>query len=386
MIGMKQPSHDGYNLMSSRFRRIRALVRKESRQMLRDPSTILIGIMMPALLIFIFGYGLSLDVKNVPIAVVLEHRSPEADELAAGFSLSPYFQATVLTAMPQAQQLMNQRKVDGIVRIRQNFPRQLALNNAEAEVLVHGSDANYARIVQGYAQGAISQSLMRKRAEGAGIDVGPVIVQNQTWFNKNNDSHYFLVPGLIVLIMTLIGALLTALLMAREWEQGTLEAVFVTPVRVGEILLGKIIPYFGLGVIGLALCIVAAQFLFNVPLRGSCAVLAGASMLYLLVALGMGLLISAATKNQFLASQIAIIVSYLPAMMLSGFLFDIRSMPVALRVITHVLPARYYNELLQTVFLAGDIWPIIIPDLMIVAGMATALLWLARIKTKKKLG
>ena len=354
--------------------------------MLRDPSTVLIGIVMPALLILIFGYGLSLDVKNVPIAVVLEHRSQKADEIAAGFSLSPYFKATVLTSMPQAQQLMNQRKVDGIVRIRQNFSHQIASNNADIQVLVHGSDANYARIVQGYALGAIGQSFLRKKMEGVDINDGPVIVQSQTWFNKNNDSHYFLVPGLIVLIMTLIGALLTALLMAREWEQGTLEAIFVTPVRVGEILLGKIIPYFCLGVIGLALCIVAAKFLFNVPLRGSTALLAGASMLYLLVTLGMGLLISAATKNQFLASQIAIIVSYLPAMMLSGFLFDIRSMPVALRVITLVLPARYYNELLQTIFLAGNIWPIIIPDLMVVGAMAIALLWLARIKTKKKLG
>ena len=383
---MKQPSYVGHNLISSRLRRIGALVRKESRQMLRDPSTVLIGIVMPALLILIFGYGLSLDVKNVPIAVVLEHRSQKADEIAAGFSLSPYFKATVLTSMPQAQQLMNQRKVDGIVRIRQNFSHQIASNNADIQVLVHGSDANYARIVQGYALGAIGQSFLRKKMEGVVINDGPVIVQSQTWFNKNNDSHYFLVPGLIVLIMTLIGALLTALLMAREWEQGTLEAIFVTPVRVGEILLGKIIPYFCLGVIGLALCIVAAKFLFNVPLRGSTALLAGASMLYLLVTLGMGLLISAATKNQFLASQIAIIVSYLPAMMLSGFLFDIRSMPVALRVITLVLPARYYNELLQTIFLAGNIWPIIIPDLMVVGAMAIALLWLARIKTKKKLG
>ena len=383
---MKQPSYVGHNLISSRLRRIGALVRKESRQMLRDPSTVLIGIVMPALLILIFGYGLSLDVKNVPIAVVLEHRSQKADEIAAGFSLSPYFKATVLTSMPQAQQLMNQRKVDGIVRIRQNFSHQIASNNADIQVLVHGSDANYARIVQGYALGAIGQSFLRKKMEGVVINDGPVIVQSQTWFNKNNDSHYFLVPGLIVLIMTLIGALLTALLMAREWEQGTLEAIFVTPVRVGEILLGKIIPYFCLGVIGLALCIMAAKFLFNVPLRGSTALLAGASMLYLLVTLGMGLLISAATKNQFLASQIAIIVSYLPAMMLSGFLFDIRSMPVALRVITLVLPARYYNELLQTIFLAGNIWPIIIPDLMVVGAMAIALLWLARIKTKKKLG
>ena len=361
-------------------------MRKESRQMLRDPSTILIGILMPALLIFIFGYGLSLDVKNVPIAIVLEHRSSQAEELAAGFDLSPYFQAKLLPDMPKARALMDQRKVDGIVRIRSDFSRRFALEDAEIQILVHGADANYARIVQGYAQAAISQSLMRKSAEGMAVNIGPVIVNNQTWFNKSNDSHYFLVPGLIVLIMTLIGALLTALLMAREWERGTLEPLFVTPVRASEKLLGKIIPYFSLGTIGLALCILAAQYLFNVPVRGSLPVLIGGSMLYLLVAMGLGLFISSALKNQFLASQVAIIVSYLPAMMLSGFLFDIRSMPDARRLITHVLPARYYNELLQILFLVGDIWLVIIPDLAVLAGMATGFMLLARMKTSKRLG
>jgi len=354
--------------------------------MLRDPSTIMIGILMPALLIFIFGYGLSLDVQHVPIAIVLEQRSGQAQELAASFELSRYFQAKLMSDMPQAERLMAERQVDGIVRIRSDLSRRFALNDADIQVVVYGADANYARIVQNYALAAINQGMARKNAEGMPLNTGPVILKNQTWFNKSNDSHYFLVPGLIVLIMTLIGALLTALLMAREWERGTLEALFVTPVRASEILLGKIIPYFSLGSIGLALCIVAAKFLFNVPIRGSLILLIGGSMLYLVVALGIGLLVSAATKNQFLASQVAIIVSYLPAMMLSGFLFDIRSMPVVVRGITHLLPARYYNELLQTVFLAGDIWPIIIPDLAVLAGMATALMLLARLKTQKKLG
>jgi ABC-2 type transport system permease protein len=190
---------------------------------------------------------------------------------------------------------------------------------------------------------------------------------------------------LIVLIMTLIGALLTALVMAREWERGTIEALFVTPVRTDEILLGKTIPYFILGMIGLALCLVAAKLLFHVPFRGSITVLAGASMLYLLVALSIGLLISSAVKNQFVASQIVLLVSFLPAVMLSGFLFDLRSMPDAVRMMTYVLPARYYVALLQTIFLAGDIWAVILPNAAVLAGMAAALVILTRRVTQKRL-
>ncbi len=178
----------------------------------------------------------------------------------------------------------------------------------------------------------------------------------------------FSCPGLIVLIMTLIGALLTALVMAREWERGTLEALFVTPVAAGEILLGKTIPYFVLGMIGLALCVVAAEFLFHVPLRGSILVLTGVSMLYLLAALGIGLLISSVTRNQFVASQVTLLATFLPALMLSGFLFDLRSMPVAVRAITYVMPARYFVALLQTLFLAGNVWSVILPNTLVLAG------------------
>jgi ABC-2 type transport system permease protein len=210
-------------------------------------------------------------------------------------------------------------------------------------------------------------------------------VQSRLWFNDANDSHYFLVPGLIVLVMTLIGSMLTSLVMAREWERGTLEALFVSPVEVDEILLGKTIPYFVLGILGLTLCIIAAKFLFHVPIRGSVALLVGVSMLYLLVALGVGLLISVATKNQFVASQMTMLVTFLPAFMLSGFLFDVRSMPVVVRILTYALPARYYVTLLQTLFLAGDVWEVVIPNAAILAGMATALLLATRAITRKRL-
>jgi ABC-2 type transport system permease protein len=277
------------------------------------------------------------------------------------------------------------RKVDGIVRVRPDFSRRLSRGDAEVQVLVHGIDANRARIIEGYVQGAVGAWAARRNAQGEQVLTGPVRVQNRMWFNEANESRYFLVPGLIVLVMTLIGALLTSLVVAREWERGTIEALFVTPVRPGEILLGKTIPYFGLGMIGFALCVISAKFLFDVPLRGSVLVLTGVSMLYLLVALALGLLISSALKSQFVASQITLLVTFLPAVMLSGFLFDLRSLPAAVQLVTFLLPARYYVTLLQTIFLVGDVWAVIVPNAAVLAGMMTVLLWLARRATRKQL-
>ena len=370
---------------SAKRLRLWALVRKESRQVMRDPSSIAIGIVLPAILILLFGYGLSLDVTNAPVAVVLEDPSPAATDLAGAFQLSPYFDAQLLTSMPRARELMLARKVDAILRIRPDFSRQLSLGEAEVQVLVHGTDANHARIIQTYAQGAVNQWAAQRTAEGKQVLLGPVTVQNRLWFNEANESRYFLVPGLIVLIMTLIGAFLTSLVVAREWERGTMEALFVTPVRPDEILLGKTIPYFALGMTGLVLCLLGAKFLFHVPFRGSVTLLVGVSMLYLLVALAIGLLISSTVKSQFVASQIALLVTFLPAVMLSGFLFDLRSMPAVVRVITYILPARYYVALLQTIFLAGDIWAVILPDAAVLAGMAILFFFLTRRATQKKL-
>jgi ABC-2 type transport system permease protein len=281
---------------------------------------------------------------------------------------------------------MLDRQVDGIIRIPADFARKVQQGDAEVQIVLHGTDANTARIIESYAGGAVAQWAVRQTAEGRSVSGGgPVGVQSRMWFNEANDSHYFLVPGLIVLIITLIGAFLTALVVAREWERGTLEALLVTPVRSDEILLGKIIPYFVLGMIGFALCILAAEFLFRVPLRGSLLVLTGVSMLYLLVSLGIGLVASSLTRSQFVASQIALLATFLPAMMLSGFLFDLRSMPLAVQLVTYLLPARYFVALLQTIFLAGDVWSVILPNAAVLAGMAAGLMLLARIATQKKL-
>jgi len=366
-------------------RRVRALIVKETRQVARDPSSIAIGVVMPVILILLFGFGLSLDVRDVPLAVVVEDSSEEASELLARFQLSSYLHPQVTRSMQQARSLMIHGEVDGIVRIPQDFARRVSAGDASIQVIVHGGDANRARIIEGYVQGAVGAWSARQADEGRPVAADPVTVQSRMWFNDANDSHYFLVPGLIVLVMTLIGGLLTAMVMAREWERGTLESLFVTPVRSDEILLGKTAPYFLLGMIGLVLCVLSAQFLFHVPLRGSLTALLLASTLYVLVALGIGLQISSWVKNQLIASQLVMLVTFMPAFMLSGFLFDLRSMPSAIRMLTYVLPARYYVTLLQTVFLAGDLWQVLIPNLAALGAMAALLAFGSRAATRKRL-
>jgi ABC-2 type transport system permease protein len=237
--------------------------------------------------------------------------------------------------------------------------------------------------MQAYAQGPVGQ--WGATHSGASSSPGPVIVADRLWFNESNDSHYFLVPGLIVLVMTIIGAFLTAMVVAREWERGTLEALFVTPMRAGEFLVSKFIPYFGLGMIGFVLCLLAGQFLFHVPLRGSLSLLCLASTIYLLVALGIGLLVSTLVKSQFLASQLAMLLTFLPAMMLSGFLYDLRSMPAFIRGITYALPARYAVTLLQTLYLAGDVGSVVWPNIGVLAAMAAGLIVATRLATRKQL-
>jgi ABC-2 type transport system permease protein len=355
-----RPPPSASDAWRSKVRRVRALVRKEAHQVARDPSSIAIGVVLPLILILLFGYGLSLDVKNVPVALVIEEPTPEAMELVAGFQLSSYFHPRITRSMPPAQQLLLEHRVDGIVRIPADFSRHVAA-------------------------GVVGVWAARQAADGRAGAAAPVNVVERLWFNEANDSSYFLVPGLVVLVMTLIGALLTTMVMAREWERGTLEALLVTPVRSEEILLGKTLPYFVLGLIGFVLCVLSAKFLFHVPLRGSLWVLLTASTLYLFVALGIGLLISSWVKNQLVASQLTMLVTFMPAFMLSGFLFDLRSMPTVVRLITYVLPARYYVALLQSVFLAGDVWSVIVPNSLVLAGMGAALALASRAAMRKSL-
>ena len=369
----------------AKLRRIRALTLKETRQVLRDPSSIAIGIVFPLMMILLFGFGLSLDINHVSVAVVDEDDSSDSMALIGAFRLSPYFRVTVVHSMAEANAQMLNRTVDGVLRIQSDFTRRWHLGEAEVQILVNGSDANQARIMQGYAQGAVALWSAAQVGSKGASSAGPVIVVDRMWFNVSNDSHYFLVPGLIVLVMTIIGAFLTAMVVAREWERGTLEALFVTPMRPGEFLISKLLPYFGLGMIGFVLCLLAGKFLFHVPLRGSLFLLCLASMTYLLVALAIGLLISTLVKSQFLASQLAMLLTFMPAMMLSGFLYDLRSMPVFIQGITYALPARYAVALMQTLYLAGDVGSVVWLNLEVLAAMAATLLVLTRLATRKQL-
>jgi ABC-2 type transport system permease protein len=365
--------------------RLRGLLRKEFLQIRRDPSSIAIAFLLPAVLLLIFGYGVSLDARNVPIALVVEQPSTDTASFTSRFTQSPYFRPRHFATIQQADRAMAAREVQGIVWLRADFARRLQAGGAPIGVIVNGVDANDARIVEGYVQ-QIWANWIAARAQARGLPPPmPVSVEPRVWFNPAVRSRDYLVPGLIAIIMTLTGALLTAMVIAREWERGTMEALMVTRVSIREILLAKLVPYFVLGMGGMAASVAMAVWLFGVPLRGSLALLAAASALFLLAALGMGLLISSVARSQFVAGQIAIIVAFLPAFILSGFLFDIGSMPAWVQVITRPISARYFVAILQTVFLAGDVWSVILPNLAALAVMAVVFLGAARLMAHKRL-
>ncbi len=366
--------------------RMKGLIRKEFLQILRDPSSIAIAFLMPFFLLLLFGYGVSLDAEHVPVALVVEASDPETASLTGSFMASRYFTPTVYLNMSEAIAAMNDRRADAIVHLRSDFGRLVySSGGAPIQVIIEGSDANTGRLVSGYIEGTVQIWLAQQaRLKGQSLQA-PVDMRPRIWFNSDVRSQNFLVPGLIAVIMTLIGALLTSMVVAREWERGTMEALAVTPVTMTEILLGKLIPYFILGMGGMTLAVSMAYFLFEVPLRGSLWLLIATSALFLLVALGMGLLISIIARNQFVAGQVAIIVTFLPAFILSGFIFDIASMPVGVQVITHLIAARYYVAILQTIFLAGDIWSVIVPNTMALFVMAAFFLGVSRRKARKRL-
>lgn len=369
------------------IRRIIALTRKETWQILRDPSAIAIGVILPLLMLILFGYGLSFDIKNLPVAVVVEHASEDTNSAVSALRLSRYFMVHPTSSMAEAEHLMAKQTVSAILRFPPHFSRDVTQGDATLLVAVNATDANSARIASSYVKGAINTWLARDAKDGrAEPEIPNIVIENRMWFNDANQSQWFLVPGVIVLVMTLIGALLTSLVIAREWERGTFEALFATPVRPGEILLSKTIPYFVMGMLGLALSVIGSIVLFGIPLRGSLWLLVVVSSLYLLVALGIGLVISSVTKSQFLANQITFLVTYLPATMLSGFIFDIRSMPMVAQVVTLIFPARYFVSSLQTIFLAGDVWAVILPDMAVLAVMAAILMRIALKSTRKIIG
>ncbi|MGM9569440.1 MAG: ABC transporter permease [Phascolarctobacterium sp.] len=373
--------------MSPFMTRLIALTKKEFRQLLRDNSSLLIGIFLPLVLVFVIGYGVTLDIRNIPTAVVLEDTSPSALDMLSFTRGSAYFSPHYTTSMHEAEQLMVSRKVEAIIRVPANFTEALHQGRGEVQIIVRGTDSVTANMIAGYAEAGIAQwqSANITQFQDQLSSQGVVTVNSRIMFNDANSSVWYLIPGLLVLIITLVGVFLTALLMAREWERGTLESLFITPVRPLEIMLAKMLPYFCIAMIGFTICYLAARLVFGVPLHGSLAVLLVVSMIYIIIALGMGLVISAATKNQFLACQIAIASSLMPCMMLSGIIFDLRSVPALVRAVGYALPPTYYVELSKTLFLAGNHWPLILKNTLYLIGYAIFFFCLAWKVTKKRL-
>lgn len=364
--------------------RLAALVRKESLQAMRDPSTLLIAFVLPVVLLFLFAYAVSLDVRNVRIGLVQESQSASADALAAAFAGTRYLDVHFARDRREVADRVVSGELRGYVVIPQDFERRMVERDGRplVQAIADGSQPNTANYVANYTQGVV-------QTWRAGLDAGAspaaVALEPRYWFNAELESRRSLVPGAIAIVMTIIGTMLTALVVAREWERGTMEAVLSTPASVVEILIGKLLPYFALGMLSTLGAAALAVFVFDVPLRGSLAALLLLSAMFMVPALGQGLLISSVTRNQFLAAQIALFSGFLPAFMLSGFLYEIDSMPAAIQVITWFVPARYFVASLKTVFLAGDIWAVFLPNLLAMAVIGAAFFLLARRATRKNL-
>ena len=339
------------------FNRLSALTIKESNQLLRDKSSLAIGLILPIILILLFGYGLSFDLSHGRVGVVVQHSSPQSQQLISGLNGTTYLDIQQYHSFVQAEQAMGKAEIDAIVNLPTDFAEQSAKGTATIQVISNGRSISIASALQGYISGALAttQAVQADRQQIAPSS-GVITVEQRMWFNESANSTWFIVPGLIVLILTLIGAFLTALLIARERERGTLEALFVTPVRPLEIVLAKLIPYIMIGMIDIVICLIATHFLFEVPMRASLLSIISASFLYLLVSLLMGLTISGFAQNQFKASQIALLASFMPALMLSGFVFDTRNIPFVVQIISQILPATHFMSLIKTLFLGGDNW------------------------------
>ncbi len=366
--------------------RLKGLVRKEFLQIARDPSSIAIAFLMPLFLLVLFGFGVSLDADHLPVALVAEQPTLDSDDFFSSIEGSHYFVPRRFLTMASAEEAMREGRVNAIVHLRADFAKRLSSREgADIQIIVNGVDANTARLTQGYLQG-VWVNWLDRRARNAGRDlVMPVRLEERVWYNSDVKSRNFLVPGLVAIIMTLIGTLLTALVMAREWERGTLEALLVTPVSMTEVLLGKIIAYFALGTGGMLLSVGLAVWLFGVPLVGSFWLLWICASLFLIAALGMGLAISTMARNQFVAGQIAIVGTFLPAFLLSGFIFDIDSMPSVVQFITHLIVARYFVSIVQTLFMAGNVWSVLLPNVFALIVMAVFFMGITWRKSKKRL-
>ena len=348
------------------WQQLAAIMIKEGKQVVRDPSSWIIAVVLPLTFLFLFGFGISLDTTVVKIAMVREDGGRDALAFAAALTNSRWFLVVAATDRRSAERALQDQSVKAVIIIPAEFGRRLNAQNttARVQVLVDGAEPNTANYVHGYVQAIWNGFLAARGREQGAAPAAAVSVEVRYWYNANAVSRWFLIPGSMTVIMTLLGTLLTSLVIAREYERGTLEALYATPLTRGQILIGKTLPYFLLAMVSMLVCVLTALLLFKLPLRGSFLALGLVSAVFLVPALGQGLLISVTMRTQMAAAQLGLMTGYMPAMMLSGFLFDIHSMPRWLQAITLAIPARYMNVSLQTVFLAGDLWSVLIPNML----------------------
>ncbi|PWI34036.1 hypothetical protein DI392_07495 [Vibrio albus] len=351
--------------------RIKAIVIKESRQVLRDPSSILIAFVLPAILLVLFAFGINMDARNVSIGIAMESSAPVAHRLVETFKATPYFRVDVATDRRDLFDKVTSGNLRGMVIIPQDFANLLSRGEqSPILVITDGSETNTANFVRNYAAGVLNVWKSLESLGNSAINKVPVELELRYWYNADLKSSNTLVPGSIAIIMAIVGTLLTSLVVAREWERGTMEALLSTPISPIELLIGKMVPYLILGFFSFVGAVLLAIFLFDVPFRGGTFALFVVGGAFLLSALGQGFLISTVTKNQFMSSMIALITAFLPAFLLSGFIFEIASMPFIIRQITRIIPARYLVTNLKTLFLVGDIWPVIIPNVIFLVVIA----------------
>jgi len=352
--------------MNVQTRRLLTLCHKETLQIVRDPSTLLIALAFPLVLLFVFATGVNLDSTVVPLGVVLEDSSPQARRFAETLAGTPSFRVSTGHDVREMGDRLRASAIRAFVIVRADFSYRFLNGYAPTptlQVITDGAEPNTASFAAAYVRGAYEVWLREEmKRQGRPLPSGYTL-ENRAWFNPSTLSRNFLLPGSVTIIMTVVGALLTALVVAREWERGTMEALLAAGISRFELVACKLIPYFGLGLIAYVLCIVVTTWVFGVPLRGSIPVLMLVGATFLGSALGLGLLLSTALRSQYNAAQAALNIAFLPAMMLSGFVFEISSMPWPIRAFTTIVPARYFVAAMQTLFQAGDIWPVLWPAL-----------------------
>jgi ABC-2 type transport system permease protein len=375
------------------LRRVRAVARKELLHIRRDPRSLGMAIAIPMLMLLLFGYALTLDVDRVPIAVWDQSGSPESRDLVSRFEGSRYFDVRLRArGYPEIEASIEEGSVLAALVVPRDFTARLAGGRGTSiQFLLDGSDSNTATIALGYAEAAVRGYSRDVAVRAAGVSAqglprDPLEVRPRVWFNADLESKNYIIPGLIAVIMMVIAALLTSLTVAREWEQGTMEQLISTPVTTRELMLGKLLPYFALGMLDVAIAVGMGEFLFRIPLRGNPVLLFGMAAVFLAGALSLGMVISIVTKSQLLATQMAMVLTFLPSFLLSGFMYAIGSMPQAIQAVSYAIPSRYLVTILKGIYLKGIGLSVLWGEAALLAGFGATIVLLADRKFRKKLG